>query len=327
MLGLGILWSAWKKRRGFDPVLSKKLKGGARVVAYGLVVMTGLGVYSYKQAKAEIGKSSLQIGRDLAPVADLLDETHELKMNGETVFVASAVVREDFGKVLDRFEGHCKTNPGALGDAWKKLSEIGEAAKVEGSAKGVEAGGVIRHEAKLDGVIMCLVKGSKTPDTFSQAAHLFHETHDLGTLGRLRYAYARQNPETGKTLVLTVWTEDSFKLDNMFPKSGDAPGHDPPEMERPPEAARLLSVDVPNTPFGVYVYRSGMQPSAVTGFYDKKMEAAGWTVIDPPGDAQVNHGYMKDGVMFTLSTGRGDDGATIVSVGEMAADRRTSAAR
>jgi hypothetical protein len=324
MLGLGILWSVWK-RRGFHAAWDKKLKGGARVVAYATCVAAGLGMYSYRTAKAEIGRSSLEIGRDLAQMADLLGEAHALEMNGETVFVASAVVREDFGRVLDRFEGHCKKSPGALGDAWRKVADLEQTAKIEGAQKDVEPGGVIRHEAKLDGVLLCLVKGSKTPDSFTEAAHLFRQTQDLGTLGKLRYAYARQNPETGKTTVLTVWTEDSFKLGSMFPKSGDAPGHDPQEMDRPPEAQRLLSVDVPSTPFGAYVYRSRMQPLAVTQFYDKKMEAAGWTVIDPPGDAHVNRGYVKSGVMFTLATGRGDDGATIVSVGEMAAERRAGA--
>jgi hypothetical protein len=182
--------------------------------------------------------------------------------------------------------------------------------------------GVVRQQARGggDGIVLCLLKGKKTPDTLREASHLFGVTHDLGALGRLRYVYAKT--AGGKTLVLTVWTEDSFKLDALFPPSGDAPGHDPPEMARPPQATRLMSVDVPETPFGVYVYRSAEGAQAVTAFYDKKMEAIGYTIVDPPGDNQVNHGYFKDGVMFTVATGRGPDGATIVSVGEMAARPR-----
>src|SRR5262249_13634233 len=119
--------------------------------------------------------------------------------------------------------------------------------------------------------------------------------------------------------------EDTFKLDALFPRDRDAPGADPHEIPRPPEAQRLLSVDVANTPFGAYVYRSLAKPSAILAYYDATMDAKGWTILDPSattGSNGANHGYMKDGAMFTISSGRADDGATIVSIGEMAARPR-----
>jgi hypothetical protein len=158
----------------------------------------------------------------------------------------------------------------------------------------------------------------------ADASRLFQRTHDLGTLGKLRYAYARATPG-GQTLVLTAWTEDTFKLDALFPRDGDAPGADPPELPRPPQAQRLMSIEVARTPFGAYVYRSSAPPRALTDYYDAKMDAKGWTILDPAettGASGLDHGYMKDGVMFTVSTGRADDGASIISIGEMAARPR-----
>jgi hypothetical protein len=325
MLGPSLFIAAWKRRK-FDPAKKKRLMGVVRVTAYAMAVCAGLGVYSYRSAKADIGKSSIVIGRDLAKMSDLIEETTQVKMNGETVFIATAVNEDAPPKVLDRFEEHCKANPGALGDVWKSVGKMDAKTKDGFEKAGFKllSPGVIRHGDAKEGVVLCLVKGSGTPDSMFDASRLFKKTHDLGTLGKLRYAYARITPK-GQTLVLTAWTEDSFKLDAMFPRDGDAPGADPPEMPRPPESQRLMSIDVANTPFGAYVYRSSATPQQVIESYDKAMEAKGWTILDPSaqtGDSGLNHGYMKDGVMFTLSSGRGDDGATIVSIGEMAARPR-----
>jgi hypothetical protein len=322
---LGLFYAARKARR-FDPRKKRRLAGALRVTAYALAVSAGLGVYSYRSAKADIGKSSIVIGRDLAKMRDLLEETTQVRMNGETVFIASAVNDLAPSKVLDRFEDHCKAHPGALGDVWKSVARLDAKAKDGFERAGFQlfSPGVIRHGDEKEGVVLCLVKGSGTPDSMIDASRLFKTTHDLGALGKLRYAYAR-TASNGQTLVLTAWTEDRFKLDAMFPSDGDAPGADPKEMPRAPDAQRLMSIDVANTPFGAYVYRSARPPPAIIAFYDAAMIGKGWTLIDPSattGDSGLNHGYMKDGVMFTLATGRADDGATIVSIGEMAARAR-----
>ena len=326
MLHPSLLFAAYRGRK-FRPARKRRLVGSLRVAAYVVLVCIGLCAYSYRAAKADIGKSSLVVGRDLAKLVDLMEETTEIKLNGETVFVATAVSDLAPDKVLDRFEEHCKTNPGALGDVWKSIATMNRdtVAGFERAGFRLLSPGVIRNGDAREGIVLCLVKGAETPASMLDASRLFQRTRDLGNLGKLRYAYARATTR-GQTLVLTAWTEDRFKLDALFPSSGEAPGADPPEMQRPPDAQRLMSIDVARTPFGAYVYRSRATPRAVMEHYDRQMTNLGWTLLDPSeavGDSGLNHGYMKDGVVFTLATGVTEDGATLVSIGEMGARPKT----
>ncbi len=324
MLALALVAAARKK------LGSQKLKGAVRVLVYGTVVAAGLFAYSYRSAKADIGKSSIQVGRDLAQVADLLQETAQIRLNGQPVFVASAVTQEPVGRVLDRFDEHCAASPGALGDAWKSLSKAGKTLdpKTDPRASAFITAGIVRHETKREGVVLCLVKGTETRPTFTEAARAFTKTHDLGALGKLRYAYAQVTPQ-GNTLVLTVWTEDRFDLSAVFPAEGEAPGRDPEGIPRPPDSKRLMSIDVAGTPFGTFVYRSTEEPAKLVSFYDGELGKQGWTILDPDaatGAAQTGrgHGYMKDGAQLMVAVGKDDSGSTILSIGELAARPRTT---
>ena len=324
MIALALLVAARKK------LGSPRVKGTLRVLAYGTVVSAGLFAYSYRSAKADIGKSSMQVGRDLAQMADLLQETNEVRLNGQPVWVASAVTQEPLDKVLDRFDTHCAASPGAMGDAWKQLSSIGKGpgkdAEKLGAKAGLASAGIIRHETRKEGVVLCLVKGSESRATLKEAAHAFTETHDLGVLGKLRYAYAQVTPQ-GNTMVITVWTEDRFNLGALFPAQGEAPGKDPEGISRPPDSRRLMSVDVAGTPFGTFVYRSKQEPAALVAAYDAEMNAKGWLTIDPDSatgapQMKMGHAYMKDGAQFVVSAGKDDSGSTILSIGELAARPR-----
>ncbi len=323
MIGLALLIAA-KRKLG-----SQRVKGTLRVLAYGTVVSVGLFAYSYRSAKADIGKSSMQVGRDLAEVADLLEETTQIRLNDQPVFVASAVTKEPLAAVLDRFDAHCAASPGALGDAWKGLSKEGKSldAKTDARASAFATAGTVRHDNGKEGVVLCLVKGTETRSTLKEAAHEFTRTHDLGVLGKLRYAYAQTTPQ-GNTLVLTVWTEDRFNLGAMFPAEGEAPGKDPEGITRPPESKRLMSIDIAGTPFGTFVYRSKEEPAQLVAYYDAEMDAKGWAIIDPDkayGAPQTGrgHAYMKDGAQFLVAVGKDDSGSTICSIGELAARPRT----
>ncbi len=323
MLGLAIFIAA-KNTLG-----SRRVKGALRVLAYGTVVSAGLFVYSYRSAKADIGKSSMQVGRDLAQVADLLQETTQIRLNDQPVYVASAVTQEPLSDVLERFDKHCAASPGALGESWKGLAKAGKSLdpKTDSKAAALVSAGIVHHETRKEGVVLCLVKGSETRGTLTEAARAFTKTHDLGVLGKLRYAYAQVTPQ-GNTMVLTVWTEDRFNLGAIFPAEGEAPGKDPEGIPRPPDSKRLMSIDIAGTPFGTFVYRSKQEPAQLVGFYDAEMNAKGWTIIDPDqayGAAQTGrgHAYMKDGAQFLVAVGKDDSGSTILSIGELAARPRS----
>jgi len=162
-----------------------------------------------------------------------------------------------------------------------------------------------------------LTRGANTPATFAEAATAFQQTYDLGALGKLRYVYAR--PDGDKTRVLTLWTEDSFRFDRLFPASGDAPGSDPEVLGAPPGAVRLLSIRIANTPFAVFVYQSTRAPDSIVKHYDDRMASKDWTLLTPPGGPEAGRrGYVKNGVVFTASAIRDEEGTSLVSIGEMA---------
>ena len=57
-------------------------------------------------------------------------------------------------------------------------------------------------------------------------------TGELGAIGELRYAYVSRAP-SGKTLVLTVWTDSTFNLRDMIGEEGkDSAGEDFADMLR-----------------------------------------------------------------------------------------------
>src|ERR1700730_13166793 len=116
MLGIGLLLRA-RKLKGYNSASAKRWKGFLRVAVYGAFVMVGIGVFSFRSAKADMGKSSLAFGHDLAGMADVMQETTHIELNGENVFVSNAITQsQTVGAVLDRFEAHCRANAGALGD-------------------------------------------------------------------------------------------------------------------------------------------------------------------------------------------------------------------
>lgn len=322
MIGLALVAYA-KKTFG-----SKKVKGTLRVLAYGTVVSAGLFAYSYRSAKADIGASSMQIGRDLAEMSDLLQETTEIRMNDQPVFVASAVTTEPMSDVLERFDKHCAKSSNALGNAWKDLAKEGKTLdSKDPRVTALGTAGIVRHETRKEGVVLCLVRGSQSQNTLREAAHEFTRTHDLGVLGKLRYAYTQVTPQ-GNTLVLTVWTEDKFDLGAMFPREGEAPGRDPEGIPRPPESKRLMSIDIAGTPFGTFVYRAKEAPANLLSYYDTTMDQKGYILIDPDQatgapQAGLAHSYMKDGAQFVVAAGKDDTGTTVVSIGELAARPRT----
>jgi hypothetical protein len=318
MFGVGLL--IWLKRRrdGWNPQRAKRRRGILRVTAYVVAVSTGFGLFGWHKAHAKMGEASMSFGRDLAPLADMLEESHAIRVNGEKLFLSNTVVKQPMKRVLDRFDGACQEGKPILGQAWQELPKHEQTPQ---NALYPFRTGVVRSEQKSEGVVMCLTKSDGAPEGLMDALEQFTETGDLGKLGKLRYAYAKQSEDGASTHVMTLWTDSEFSFERIVPADGSEPaGTDPEDAPRPPGGRRLLSARVEGTPFGVYVYRSTEVPAKVVDFYDKEMTDRDWLPVTAPIDGSEGRAYAKEGLEIVLDVGKDEQG-TVLSIAEARADR------
>src|SRR5262249_42086816 len=133
-----------------------------------------------------------------------------------------------------------------------------------------------------EGSVMCFVRGDEMKPSASEAFTTLMQTGELGALGKVRYAYAKKNAKTGKTLLLTAWTESKFNLYQMLANGKtDAIGEDFPEIPRVPNSVRAIAARAEGTPYAINVYKTTDRPEATLAFYDGAMKERGWLGYDP----------------------------------------------
>jgi hypothetical protein len=252
----------------------RRFFGVARLTTYVFCVNLGLAVLGARAVSANLREGSLQLGRELAPVGDVLGATKTVFLNGAAMNVSNATTDLAPGAVLDRFEALCREHPALLARAF---SDIPETLRNEIlGARGGSRFGVMRAEAHGDGALTCFTDDRSLslrdlPDRLSA----FSESGDLSELGHFRYVYVRKLG-SGKTAVRTVWTDGPLKLKEMFPASRDAAGFDSPAVPRPPESRRVFSATSAQVPFGVHIYDAPGDRESLARFYDERMDSLGW---------------------------------------------------
>lgn len=311
-------WLYALHRSKFYSARRAKLLGGAvRAFFVALALCLVVGGLAFRTARADVGESTLSLGRDLLPLSDLVESGKQVLINGESVFVSSTIVSDSVSDVLDRFEAHCLDNVGVIGDAWGKLADL--SAKGTGTSETDRARwrklGTVRAGNRREGSVICLARGEHSPPDLVTALGEFKRTQDLGSIGKLRYVYATKQP-TG-TQVLAAWTESHFHF-NAIAVDGteDAPGVDSNAIPRPEHARRLLSAGISGTPYAVRVYTSTDSGEAVRAAYDRQMHERGFQRIGAPQDDW--RGYLRGGAYIGVGTAS-KNGATTVSIAEMGA--------
>lgn len=301
------------------PARKAHLRGLLRVSAYFGALTVGVVALRIRAARAEFQDRSMDVGRQIAHLAQATqNDVNKLSINGQAMWVGSSLTDKPVKNILDGYEAYCKDNGAHPAEDWRALAKKADT-KVTPSA--IFSTGILRGGGDAEGAVMCFTKGDRTKASFTEAIKSFHATGELGALGALRYAYARQT-EKGNTLVLTAWTDDRFNVGKLIPEEGkDAAGFDFPEVPRAPESERVFSTQVEGTPFGLNVYRSPLAPSKVASFYDEKMRANGWGVFDVPMDETTPDGtpvlgrlYERDGVVLSLASHL-EEGASFTALG------------
>jgi hypothetical protein len=260
-------------------------------LAFAFFVCAALGA---RVVYADLKEGSLEMGRELAPLNDVMGTTKNLFINGVHMNVSTAVIESTPRAVLDRFDGVCKDHPQFLARALEDIPSTLQATVAKAAPNADLRLGVMRAEANGDGALTCFMDDAPSSiRDLPERVKAFRESYDLSVFGRFRYVYAAKLDEK-RTRVTTVWTDGSFSLKKMFPAEGDADGADSPVVPRPPNARRILSASAAQAPFGLHVYDSTDNRDEVRRFYDEEMGAMGW---NPANDGVETHGtivYVKD---------------------------------
>jgi hypothetical protein len=317
----GIALLSWlkTKREGYNNPAAKRIRGGVRLAAYSAVVALGFGALSLRSARAESSERLNTMGRELEKLSSMFGEESHMRINGQDVFLAQGSSAEGMGTVLDRFEKYCRTGDGIFKDV---PAQMGDPANTSLKLPDIST---IRKESQTEGSVMCLVKGKETGKGLVDSFEKFAATQDLGSLGKVRFAHVNKSPG-GKVHIMMLWTEDSFKFDELFPEgTKEGRGHDPQFAPRPPDARRFMTVDLVGGGQAAYIFETKANKKDVRSFYDQRLQADGWIVTDDPMSAQRNPQemkgaeyrlYIRDGQMISMTANENEEGSTSVALSE-----------
>lgn len=304
-----------------------RVRGTLRVVALLSIVNVAITATYCSSSTARAEKSVERAGQELLTQLGplLVGPPQAVTINGQRMFLASKTTEESVTAVLDRFQGHCDGQDPASGpmtpmdwSPWELLTSR------------------LEDESTASGHVACLKGGRNRTSVSEFVAQLteFVKTFDLSQLGEMRYAVARRDGKTGKTHVLSMWTEGRFVVPEMFPADRDAPGSDSSVLPRPPSSIRVLSAELPEQPYALRMYDSTQEGQQVLDYYARVMPERGYLATPlptVPESYDLNQNvrvFMKGGVavlVLTNVTPAGKTGVSLMELGSAGFARATTA--
>lgn len=316
---LPLLYQAWRNKQRVDSPALKRIRGSFRVAGWLIAVGVVAGFALAGSAHANVKSGSMAFGREIQQLVDNNDSTDtlHLKLNGQSIYVKQNFQPKTVHEVIGEYEKFCKDNPSSYGTMWGSgpASLPGQAKPVDLPA-GMESG-ILKEEGTKEGMLICFTKGANSASTMAEAIAKFDQSQDLGDVGKLRYVYVKNSKSGTSAKVLTVWTEDSFKIGELALEGDrEAPGTDT-QLPRPEGARRVLNAEVVGTPYNVRVYEVKQSREEVANFYDKWAKGNDFRGIAPEVDPnQQVRGYFRGGsqVMVGAFTSNGKNYASISEV-------------
>ncbi|KPK31062.1 MAG: hypothetical protein AMK69_01545 [Nitrospira bacterium SG8_3] len=140
---------------------------------------------------------------------------------------------------------------------------------------------------------------------FVEQLQIASQTGNLGQIGTGRITIALRGDGASKTLVMNLWTDRDFNINNLKPDEfGDMPGKDIDDVPRYPGNRRQLSIEQENsrTVDSIVVYEGEGSLASNILFYHSGMKAAGWAT-DPGFEALTRKKSMEN-LLFYARKGR-----------------------
>jgi len=277
------------------------------VVYFGVIAVIGY------EARAQMNEQMMSLGVDMLRYegAEYQREPRTVFLNGQAMKLSTGLAPQDLDYVLDYYESRCMQRDGRFADQLAELVE-GDAEILEAEARLLDP--TLREEDDDEGFVACLDTLSDEeldPESVAAAFERFQNTLDLSEFGELRYIYAQKAREGG-TFFVAFWIEGSFKIGEMFPAAGDAPGRDVAGVPRPPSTRRILSTWEEGKPQAVTTYVGGTRnPDQLEAFYREEMADGGWQILELP-DAYRNQLGIPEPPQNFLTYEQGDRMVSIV---------------
>jgi hypothetical protein len=289
-----------------------------RLSAFLTFVAVVLSAASARVIYADVKEAALSAGHEIAGLSDATRGAEIVWFNGVRFHHGSVVVDATPVDVLDRVEAHCEEAPNLLGRALLAIPEKEAAKKLGEAPSRAFRHGVFRENARdgSRGMIICFV--DDRPYSFTDVERrleAFNESHDVTVFGRLRYAYV-EKLRSGKTHVLSMWTDSGLDVKAMFPGEGDAAGSDSVVLPRPLHSRRTLAANAEALPYAVRLYDSTDSAEAVRAFYDSWMRAHGFDKVEAKGEPGASY-IRPDGFQAFVAVGsrHGKTGVSLLEAG------------
>jgi hypothetical protein len=303
------------------------MRGAFRVLTF--LTIANLAGTAFYLPRARAAAEELAVSRGLAVLRQLdpmlQGSDQAMSINGQRMFLASRTTPLELKAVLALFEQDCQASSGGLSEQLGKLPTQFQGSAIPEQLRDPSRWFTVRQEDGAAGQVTCFARSDSPGGLKGLISRLsaFAETGELSELGDARYIVARRDESTQLTHVLAMWTEGSFNVLRMFPKSGDAPGRDSSVVPRPPNSVRVLSAEPPDKPYALRMYDSEQAPAEILSGYTKVMEARGWSSITAPQSSEVDlnessRTFTKDGravIVVVNTTPEQKSGVNLIEMG------------
>jgi hypothetical protein len=256
-----------------------------------------------------MGEKMILLGRELLPMADLLEGAQQVRINGESMFLASTVTDQSIDQVLDRYQQHCEEHTGGLAEELDSLPAPSKAALVSRfPAVWSQRLGIVREQKDDEGMVVCLAHtGGGGIRGLVERANLFLADGELSHLGNLRYAYVRKT-STGQTHLLTTFTEGPFNLYRILGSEASQRRDELDGVPLPIHALMPMTFRVNGMPYAVQAFQSTQPPNEIAAYYLDALPRLGWEKVTGPGELFSNIVMRREGVTLLICAMQLEDG-------------------
>jgi hypothetical protein len=251
----------------------------------------------------------IHLGRELVPLSDLLQSTQRVRVNGESVYLASTVVDQSIGEVLDRYQAHCHEHSGGLAEQFDALPDSAKATLASRvPATWSQRLGIVREQRDSEGMVVCVAQnGGGGIAGFVSRVNEFLLDGELSHLGNLRYAYV-QKTETGKTHLLTTYTEGPFNLYRILGTDATQRREELDHAPMPASAETPMTFRVDGMPYAVQAFQSPQSSKAIVAYYRDTLPREGWKELAGPGEEFATVVMQREGVILLVTAQQMEDG-------------------